>query len=100
MDEDTGTEGTGEDLRPTTIAGRLRLAKDDRSWPAIAKEAQVSQNTMERLLYSQRMSERPDQRGDLRGEGKRGPTLDVIGRLARALNVRAGWLAFGDEAMR
>lgn len=100
MDEDTGTEGAGEDLRPTTIGGRLRLAKGVRSWPTIAKAAQVSENTMERLLYGQRMSERPDQRGDLRGEGKRGPTLDVIGRLAQVLGVRAGWLAFGDETMR
>lgn len=34
----------------------------------------------------------------VRSPGKAGPTIDTIRRLANALGVSPGWLAFGDAA--
>lgn len=72
----------------STLRERLRAAKDARAgqrWADVRKEAGLSERGLERLL-----SDADPERG------KRGPGLDTVERLARAVGVRPGWLAFGE----
>ena len=77
-----------------TIAKRAIQARREldppKSWREIAKESGVAFRTIQDLIH--RLSVE-----DGRQRKTRGPTLDTLARLARALGVPASWLAFGDE---
>ncbi len=63
------------------LAGRLRQAIGNRPVDEVARTAGIGRITLRDIL---------------RRRGKRGPYLDTIVALARALKVRPAWIAWGD----
>jgi transcriptional regulator with XRE-family HTH domain len=64
---------------------RLREAMDGRSIHAVARLAGVPRETLSRALS---------------GLHKRGPTTETLAKIAAAVGVSPGWLAFGEVAAR
>lgn len=66
-----------------TLSERLweALNRSGRKMATIARAAGISRATLEDILYDR---------------CKRGPFLDTLTALARALSISAAWLAFGE----
>lgn len=69
---------------PEAIAVRLQEAIGERPIREVAEAAGVDRITLRRLVHA---------------ECKRGPFLDTLSVIARALKVRPAWLAWGEGAM-
>lgn len=68
-------------MTPRDIGARVRLAARGRSMASIARQAGVTERTLQHIAA---------------GSLKAGTRVDTLEAVARALGVAPGWLAFGE----
>lgn len=70
------------------LRDRFNRAKGDRTYDELRRETGLGIRTLTRLARGEEPMS-PDR-------CKRGPTIETVERVARAVGVSPGWLAFGE----